>query len=99
MHCTSVKVEVFFLSPDPHDQTRFQRRVEAPVFGRRLWLPTPEDAIITKIRWARGKDKDDARDVMAVQGDRLDWPYIEHWCDQHGTRPLLEEIRRTVPKI
>ena len=27
------------------------------------------------------------------------WPYIEGWCERHGTRALLEEIRRTVPKL
>jgi hypothetical protein len=36
---------------------------------------------------------------MSVQRDKLDWPYIESWCDRHGTRSLLEEIRRTVPKV
>ena len=29
----------------------------------------------------------------------IDWPYIEGWCDKHGTRPLLERIRRTVPDV
>jgi hypothetical protein len=28
-----------------------------------------------------------------------DWPYIEGWSDRHGTRELLEQIRRTVPKV
>jgi hypothetical protein len=34
-----------------------------------------------------------------VQGEKLDWPYIEGWCERHGTRGLLEEIRRTVPHL
>ena len=87
------------MSSDPHDQARFQRRVEVHHFGRRLWLPTPEDVVVMKIRWGRGRDKDDIRAVMGVQGDKLDWGYIEGWCDRHGTRALLEEIRRTVPKL
>lgn len=29
----------------------------------------------------------------------FDWPYIEGWCERHGTRALLEQIRRTVPKL
>jgi hypothetical protein len=24
---------------------------------------------------------------------------VEGWCDRHGTRAVLEEIRRTVPKL
>jgi hypothetical protein len=93
------KVELFLLSSDPHDQMRFQRRVEIESFGRRIWLPTPEDVIVMKVRWGRGRDKDDVRAVMSVQQGKLDWPYIENWCDRHGTRSLLEEIRRTVPKL
>jgi len=51
------------------------------------------------LRWRRTKDREDVRGVIGVQGDRLDWPYIKGWCERHGTRTLLEEIRRTVPKL
>jgi hypothetical protein len=90
------KVELFLLSQDPHDLARFSRRREVQLFERRVWLPSPEDVVITKLRWARGKDKDDARDVMAVQQDQLDWAYITEWCRRHGTLPLMEEIRRSI---
>ena len=91
------KVELFLLSQDAHDQSRFQRRRTVQLHDRRIWLPSPEDVVVTKLRWARGKDKDDVRDVMAVQRDKLDWAYIEQWCRQHGTLALLEEIRRSLP--
>jgi len=94
---SAFRVELFLLSQDPHDQSRFQRRRAVQLHNRQLWLPSPEDVVVTKLRWARGKDKDDARDVMAVQRDKLDWAYIEHWCRQHGTLALLEEIRRALP--
>src|SRR2546421_2954943 len=55
------KVELFLLSSDPHDQLRFERRRSVSLFDRQLWLPSPEDVIVSKLRWARGKDKDDAR--------------------------------------
>jgi hypothetical protein len=99
-HTTSpFKVEMFMLSKDPHDQARFQRRVAVSAYGRRIWLPTAEDVIIMKVRWARSRDQDDVRAVLSVQGEHLDWSYIKNWCDQHGTLNLLEEIRRTVPKL
>jgi hypothetical protein len=97
IHCKkkTFKVELFVLSPDPHDQARFQRRRAVPLFERRLWLPSAEDVIVTKLRWARGKDKEDVRDVMAVQGPALDWGYIRDWCGRHGTISLMAEIRKT----
>jgi len=96
---TLFKVEIFRLSEDPHDQERFRRRQSKTVDGRQVFFPTAEDVIIWKLRWARTKDRDDVRAVIGVQGDKLDWPYIEAWCERHGTPALLEEIRRTVPKL
>ena len=95
--------EFFQLSKDPHDQERFKRRTQVKLLNRQVWLPTAEDVIITKLRWGklanRSKDRDDARDVIAVQGDRIDWDYVHSWCEQHGTRALLDEIRRSIPPI
>jgi len=66
-------------------------------------LPTAEDVIITKLRWAvqgrRLKDHNDVRDVIAVQGEGIDWDYVHAWCDRHGTREVLDEIRRSIPPI
>jgi hypothetical protein len=96
-------IEFFQLGNDPHDQERFRRRVTASLLGRAVDLPTAEDVIITKLRWAlhgtRSKDRDDARDVIAVQGDRIDWDYVHSWCGRHGTRALLDEVRRSIPPL
>jgi hypothetical protein len=97
------KIELFHLSDEPHDRERFRRRCRLEFLGRSVWLPTAEDVIVTKLRWAligkRGKDRSDAQDVIAVQNPRLDWEYIHHWCEQHGTRALLDEIRQSIPPL
>jgi hypothetical protein len=96
---TSFTVELFALSNDPHDQERWRRRKPIVFCGRQTFLPSPEDVVVMKLRWARPRDLEDARGVMAVQGDALDWPYIESWCDRHGTRLALEQARRAAPKL
>ena len=93
------KIELFLLSSDEHDQERFRRRVEVDLFDWKIWLLSPEDVVVSKLRWARNKDVDDVRNVMSVQRDKLDWPYIEFWCRRHETIGLMEEIRRSVPEI
>ncbi len=98
-HGTPFTVELFRLSTDPFDQERNRRRLPAPLLGRKTWVPTAEDVIVMKLRWFRRKDRDDIRNVMAVQHGRLDWPYIESWCQRHGTLALMDEIRRSVPEI
>ncbi len=100
---TPFKIEFFLLNDDPHNQERFRRRRRVPLLDRQVWIPSVEDVIITKLHWAmlgrRSKDRDDVRDVSAVQGDRIDWDYVHRWCDQHGTRALLDEIRASIPPI
>lgn len=71
--------------------------------NRQVWLPTAEDVVITKLRWSllgnHSKDRADARHVIAVQGDRIDWDYVYSWSGRHGTRDLLDEIRQSIPPI
>jgi hypothetical protein len=92
-------IEIFLLSQDAHDQERFARRRQGILFGRKIWLLSAEDSIISKLRWSRSKDRDDIRNIVSVQAGTLDWPYTEKWCKEHGTLALLHEIRRSVPDI
>lgn len=94
------KVELFRLTDDPFDQSRFARRVRHRVGNHDVWFPTAEDVVVQKLRWwssgARPKDVEDARQVILVQGDNLNWSYIEPWCDLHGSRDALDELHRTL---
>ncbi len=95
-------VELFLLGEDEYDRQRFSRRHCACILGREVYIPTAEDVIVTKLRWSqhgrRIKDRDDVRNVLAIQGDRLDWNYIRQWCAHHGTLELLDEILDSLPK-
>jgi len=97
------KIDLFLLSDDAHDRERFQRRRPGAALGRTIWMSAAEDVVITKLRWCRQgrrpRDVDDVRNVIAVQGDKLDWDYIHRWCDAHGTRALLDEIRASLPPL
>jgi hypothetical protein len=59
--------------------------------------------IITKLRWSRhgnrAKDVDDVRGILTVRSDKIDWDYVNGWCDAHGTRALLDQIRESVPEV
>ena len=96
---TEFKTELFLLSQDAFDQERFRRRKVFNFNGHSSFVLTAEDVIVTKVRWARAKDVEDIRDVIAVKGSTLDWNYIHHWTEIHGTRSKLVEIRASIPKI
>lgn len=90
-------IELFLLSDDAHDRERFARRRKVNYGGCDTFIASAEDVIITKLRWSRhgnrAKDIDDVRNVLAVRGDALDWDYVHRWCDDHGTRVLLDRVR------
>lgn len=98
---SAFRMELFLLTDDPYDRERFDRRYRLALPFGTVWMPTVEDVIVTKLLWAtragRLKDQDDCRGVIAVQGNLVDWEYVGRWCDHHGTRGLLDEIRRSIP--
>ena len=92
------QIELFRLSDDMHDRSRFERRRKIEIFpGVEVFLPTAEDVIVQKLRWHLGakrpKDFADVVAVMQVQGRTLDWSYIEKWCAAHGTLEVLAQAR------
>jgi hypothetical protein len=76
--------------------SRFARRQQVDFEGRHAWLPSAEDVVITKLRWAKGgrraKDLEDVAKILAVRSDRLDLDYVRRWLDQHGTRNLFDSL-------
>lgn len=98
------EIELFHLTDDPHDQSRFSRRVKIEIgAGGRVWLPTAEDVVIQKLRWfrqvKRSKDREDVLGVVQVQEGNLDWNYLRIWCDRHGTGELLEALRKEAESV
>jgi hypothetical protein len=95
--------ELFLLSDDPHDRERFVRRIPVRILGHPAFVASAEDMIVTKLRWAAGamrpKDREDVRNMLAVQGPALDWSYIDRWTSVHGTSALLAEIRASLPAM
>lgn len=95
------KLELFLLSDDEHDRTRFSRRVQIEFMNRKTWIASPEDVVITKLRWAisgnRAKDVLDVHNVLVMMRDHLDWNYVRSWCGRHGSLTLLDEILAKLP--
>ena len=96
-----LQVELFELFDDPFVLTQFERKEEmySRQLGMSLWIPTAEDVLIQKLRWARAKDLEDARDVLAIQEPaNLDMDYIRHWCAEHGSTGRLDDALARIPE-
>ena len=93
------RVEIIHLGTDPHHHEIFRRRLELPMpaLGGMVWIPTAEDLVIQKLRWARGKDLEDVRNILSGQGEAVDYAHLETWCGRHGTLERLAEVRAGIP--
>jgi hypothetical protein len=98
----SYKFDIFPLTADRYQQVQFGRRrheMSSLFTGEPLELAvaTPEDVILSKLRWFHmgGKVSEqqwhDVLGVIAVQGDELDLGYLGEWAEYLGVRNLLEK--------
>ena len=92
------KVDIFILKDEAFPQIEFQRRRSQLVRqnpDRSLVLPTPEDLILQKLigyRMTENESQRQWRDVLGVlklQGDRLDFEYLQKWAIELELRDLL----------
>ncbi len=95
---TSIKVDLFIAGGTPLDEELLHRRVR--LSDRDLWVHSPEDILLQKLRWfRRGGDVSDRqwRDVLGivrVQGQRLDLEYLTAGAQRLQVRDLLERVLR-----
>lgn len=96
---TSTKVDLFIMGGSPIDAEQMNRRQRVQVStepDRWLYVHTPEDILLQKLRWYRmGNEVSDRqwRDILGiilVQGDRLDRAYLSHGADALGVVELLQ---------
>lgn len=78
------KVDFWMLTDEPFDVSRFNRRRKIEALGIHLWVSSPEDTILAKLRWSRmsgGSEKQltDAVRVFEVQQEILDVKYLRDW--------------------
>ena len=96
---TMFKVDVFVGRSRPFDRAQFKRRIQYRLAGTTdsiAYVSTPEDNILAKLEWYRlgGEVSDrqwqDITNVIKVQRERLDLPYLRRWAKNLAVADLLE---------
>lgn len=96
---SSIKVDLFVMGGSPLDEEQMARRRRVRVAvepERHLYVYTPEDILVQKLRWYRmGNEVSDRqwRDVLGivmVQGSGLDLAYLRRAADVLGVSDLLQ---------
>lgn len=95
------KVDFWMLTGEPFDTARFDRRRKESVLGTTLFVSSPEDTILAKLRWTRlsgGSERHfrDAVSVYQVQSPQLDAEYLNYWI---GMLQLQEEWTRLMKEV
>jgi hypothetical protein len=92
------KVDFWILTRDPFDQSRFARRRTISLGETAVQVSAPEDTILAKLRWAKlsgGSEKQfkDALRVFEVQGNALDFSYLDDWAKRLDVDELWRRIK------
>ncbi len=96
---TMIKVDIFLLGSEAIDREEMRRRQPQTISDAQLIVATPEDIVLQKLIWFRrgGEVSDrqwrDVSGVLKVQGDRLDWDYLNHWADSLNLSELLQRAK------
>ena len=100
---TSTKVDLFVLGGSPLDEQALNRRMRLRVAtdpDRFLYVYTPEDTLLQKLRWYRlgGEVSDrqwrDVLGIIVVQGRALDDSYLRSGADLLAVTDLLDRALR-----
>ena len=103
-HATGTKVDLFVAGGGPLDFLQLERRqlVQPPALARPLYVQTPEDILLQKLRWYRqgGETSDrqwrDVLGLLLVQGPALDGKYLR---DQAARVGLSDLVARAVLEV
>ena len=92
------KIDFWVLTDEPFDRSRFSRRHTEEFMGIKMWVSSPEDTILAKLRWAKlsgGSEKQfiDALRVYEVQFEKLDMDYLEIWVKKLGVEPSWQRLK------
>ena len=95
-----VKVDFIVRKEDPYRTTEFGRRKTVSVEGIPISIVSPEDLLLSKLRWAlegdSGMQLEDARNIVRSRQD-LDWGYLELWASELGVKDLLRRSQEKAP--
>jgi len=97
---TFFKVDVYLPADEFSREELARRRPERLVdgLGQAIYLATPEDTILAKLRWYRlgggtsERQLSDVAGVVRVQGGRLDIEYLRAWAARLEVSDLLEQV-------
>jgi hypothetical protein len=98
---TLFKVDIYIPQADEFSRQQLDRRRRTmllPGEAGAVYIASPEDTILAKLRWHRlggdvsERQLSDVLGVLRVQRERLDLKYLREWAERLSVRDLLEQL-------
>ena len=102
---TGYKIDIFVRKDERFEREAFSRRQPYPMPDapeEPVFLHSPEDIVLFKLRWYRmgGESSErqwsDILGVLRTQRERLDRAYLERWAREIGVHDLLVRVQKDV---
>ena len=92
---TGMKVDFWVSTGDAFDRSRLKRRMAQKIIGHEVYFSSPEDLILSKLRWWRdsgsSRHKEDIASIISISGENLNREYLHTWAKKLGYKDLLDE--------
>ncbi len=94
---TGFKVDFWLYRGSEFDESCFAREVKVLLSDDLSgWIATPEDVVLHKLYWntisPSERQRNDARGVLLVQGERIDKEYLRQWATHLNIEQDLEQL-------
>ena len=90
------KADLIIRKDRAFSRQEFERRRQIDAMGRMLWVVSPEDIVLSKLEWMKGRESEvqysDALGVVVTQWANLDLEYLRKWARQLGVESMLTRL-------
>jgi len=93
---TGWKADLIVRKRRQFSHVEFERRIRVEMLGTEVWVASAEDTILSKLEWSKMSQSDrqirDAQGVVDIQGQELDWNYMQHWASELNVVDELDAL-------
>lgn len=93
---TGIKVDFWILKKTPFELSRIKRRVAKSILGKKIYFTSPEDLILSKLRWHQqsqsSKHIEDIESILKISGKKLDMNYLKQWAKKLKVLDVLNRL-------
>lgn len=94
---TAFKIDCVIKKSSDFQQSSFERREQTDFFGRRIWIISKDDLIISKLWWAKDSHSEkQLTDVKNLMRNGFNVGYVKNWSESLGVLNLFEQCREAI---